>query len=240
MSSTIIVIDGSIGVGKSSLLDNLMFHCLYDSDKCYFYKSPLNDYDEPSTISREDFYIHPNRNFYGFHSQVIKSFKNNVTHPEECIQEDSIHFHDTHLISCLAYCRAGRNMGYLSNSQYEKLKAKIRTILSNYPCQIPQYVIRLISTMESSINCIRRHGIRGECRISKQYLQFIANSQFYWNEKLERAYGIKTLTIFKDASDSDVDVIDKVWNEFRYLNNKGCSSLFEVEEGIFQCFNYCF
>ena len=172
--NTVIVVDGIIGVGKTTLLRNLKENCLVDSDNCYFY----DDVDEAGNISHEDFYTNPRIYYYQFQVQLIKKLKFNFIHPEEGSDSGTVHFHDNHLISCLAYCRAGRNMGYISNFQYSKLKSKIRTILTNYPNQIPNYVIRIISTTSTAIEAIRQNGRRGESNISRQYLQYITNSQF--------------------------------------------------------------
>ena len=227
---TIIVIDGTIGVGKTTLLRDIKDTCIIDSGKCYFYDD--DDFDEASNIKLEDFYNNPSLNYYRFQRQLINRLKFNFTHPEEGTKTGNVHFHDNHLISCFAYCRAGRNMGYISNSQYLKLKSKIRTLLANYPNQIPDYVIRIISNTSTSIDAIRQRGRRGELNISRHYLQFIANSQFYWLEKLQRAYGIKTITILKDGSDTNDDVFNKVWEELRYLKNKQGAATFNLEEGI--------
>ena len=232
MTSTIIVIDGSIGVGQSNLLNSLKVHNLFDSDNCYFYDQTFDDYEDGGEITIEQFYHNPTSNYYRFQKQVIKTLKVNFTHPE-CNNTGTIHFHDSHLISCLAYCRAGRNMGYISNAQYVKLKSKIRNILNHYPNQIPQYVIRLFSTTRSTLNSIRRRGRRCEVRISREYLQSIANSQLYWLEKLERSYGIKCFSVLIDEVDTDLVIIDKVWDELQSFTDKNGFPLFEREEGIF-------
>ena len=103
--------------------------------------------------------------------------------------------------------------GYISKPQYRNLKSRIRGIINNFPNQIPQFIIYLLSTTATLIGRIRERGRNGERKITKDYLQTISNAQHYWLEKLNRAYGIKICYVFVSEDDSEKDVDEKVRRE---------------------------
>lgn len=215
--SQIIVIEGNIGAGKTTLLNFLKssdgLTKLLPDAKILPYEERVADYERFGPITLAQYYANPSSLAYGFQQQVIKSHKEQITRPQETAPGVTIHLHDRHLISALPFASLQFFNKFISASEYKSLKGQIRAILNNNPAQIPTTIFYLEAPLHLIQSRIRARAREGEAAIEPSYLQKLADFQRHWLKKLNRAYGIKVISITISQEDSPQFIGERICQE---------------------------
>ena len=233
MKPFVLVIDGIIGAGKSTLVNRCIIPILGERFNIVFIPEPIEEWKSSGRL--EQFYSDPARRAYQFQTRVfhdrIKMVREYVSNAKKRGQVD-LYILERSIFTDTLFMKTLLEQGTIDRSEYDDYTQLWNMWVELMPIEIDLFLY-LKPSLKTVMSRLALRNRKGEGGVSTEYQSILEKHHNEFFESRSDSITVSTECNFRDCPDAKQSVANTVLKEIRhrmYFQDKKCDADFYSDD----------